>query len=254
MSAAEIQPRIVICVLHDRPEAIEAICADSSSYEYDNRYSDCGPDERIPKAFEYSWDRVRPSATDEDKESVLAHRNVAYAVSRFITPDTAQKIASDGLSLIARSLAEGARAVKCDSSGIAHGRKKWLEFAGSKDQENLYFSFVRRPLGADLRMYSCGMHLIGLPDTEVIGFSDWEATRIIDAFSRYLITEEGDRRVQSGHTFCCSPDDPVLTVQKIECHGYEKDDFFYNPYGYWRLEPKKEHNQSAQTTPVSAPR
>lgn len=243
MTSSEIKPRIVICVLHDRPEVIEAICADSSSYEYDAQYSDRGPDERVPKAFEYSWDRVRPSVTDEDKESVLGHRNVAYAVSRFITSDTAQEIASDGLSLIARSLAEGARAVKCDSSGIAHGRKKWMEFAERRDAERLYFSFVRRPLGSDLEMHSCGMHLIGRPDTKVIGFSDWEATQIIDAFSLYLITEQGDRKVQTGHTFSCSPDDPILTIEKVECHGYEKDEFFYNPYGYWRLEPKSARNQ-----------
>lgn len=239
MSASQIQPRIVLCVLHDRPEVIEALCADSGTYTYDAQYSDTGPDERMPRAFDCSWDRVRPSATAEDTAAILHHRNVAYAVSRFITPGTARQIAADGLSLIARAFAEGARAVKCDSSGIAHGRAAWLELASRRDPESLYFSYVRRPLGENLHMYSCGMHLIGLPDTEVLGFSDREAARIIDLFSLYLLTEEGHRTVQSGHTFACSQHDPTLSIAKVASDRYDEDEFFYNPYGLWRLERPK---------------
>lgn len=238
MHPPQIKPRLVLCLLHDRPEVIEALCADSGTYEYDAHYSDAGPDARMLKAFEYSWDRVYPSAITEDTASILGHRNVAYAVSRYITPDTAHQIAADGLSLIARAFAEGARAVKCDSSGIAHGRKKWLELAAGHDPARLYFSFVRRPLGSDLQMASCGMHLLGLPDTEVLGFSDREAARIIDAFSLNLLTEEGHRKVQACHTFSCSPQDPLLSVDKVDCTSYEEDEFFYNPYGLWRLESK----------------
>lgn len=241
MSTSQIRPRIVLCLLHDRPEVIEALCVDSGAYTYDAQYSDAGPDERMPRAFEHSWDRVCPSATAEDTAAILAHRNVSYALSRPLTPDTAQQLAADGLSLIARAFAEGARAVKCESSGIAHGRSQWLEFAGRSDPARLYFSYVRRPIDADLRMYSCGMHLLGLPDTSVLGFPDREASRIIDLFSLYQLLDGGHRRLQPGHTFTPSPQDPPLTLDKVPCTGYAEDEFFYNPYGLWNLERKNEY-------------
>jgi hypothetical protein len=187
----------------------------------------------MSEAFAFSWDRVQPSESDEDKEQVLHHRNVAYLISRFIDPDNAFNVASEGLSLIAKAFAEDARAVKCESSGIAHGRKRWIELAGQNDPESLYLAYVRRPIGSGDTLHSCGMHLLGLPDTEVIGFSDWEAVRIIDSFSLYLLTE--GKTVQPGHTFSCSPEDPKLLIKHGECLGYEEDDFFYNPYGYWKL-------------------
>ena len=144
-------------------------------------------------------------------------------------------VALAGLSLIKEAFAKGARAVKCDSSGIAHGKDRWLEFATKQRPMDAYFAYVRRPLGSDEAMYSCGMHLVGLPDVKVVGFSDWDAAMIMDAFAGYLITEDGKRTVKVGHTFSCSSDDPVLRISHDECRDYETDDFFYNPYGYWVL-------------------
>lgn len=234
----KIQPRIVLCILHDNPEVIREICARFSSFEFDEEYSKGGRDDRMTSSFDASWDRVRPSVTDEDKRQVDQHRDVAYVLSRRLDPDSSMDVALDGLDLIKAAFAEGARAVKCDSSGIAHGKERWLEFASKRTQMDAYFAYVRRPIGSDATMYSCGMHLVGLPDIKVFGLSDWDAAMTMDSFAGYLITEGGKRSVKVGHTFSCSKDDPVLRISSDDCRDYETDDFFYNPYGYWILKKK----------------
>ncbi len=234
----KIQPRIVLCILHDSPEVVRSICARSRFFEFDQEYSNCGRDDRMAKAFELSWDRVRPSATEDDKRQVEQHRNVAYVVSRRLDSDDSMEVALEGLTLIKEAFAEGARAVKCDSSGIAHGKARWLELAAKRIPMDAYFAYVRRPIGSDETMYSCGMHLVGLPDIKVVGFSDWDAAMTMDVFAGYLITEGGKRTVKEGHTFSCSKDDPVLRISHDECRDYETDDFFFNPYGYWILNRK----------------
>lgn len=93
MSDSAIQPRIVLRILQNRPAVIEAICAGSTSWSYDEDYSDCDPGDRMSEAFAASWDRVQPSASEEHKEQVLHHRNVAYLISRFIDPDNAFNVA-----------------------------------------------------------------------------------------------------------------------------------------------------------------
>jgi hypothetical protein len=140
--------------------------------------------------------------------------------------------------LIKEAFEKGARAVKCDSSGIAHGKARWLELATERTPIDAYLAYVRRPIGSDETMYSCGMHLVGLPDIKVICFSDRDAARIMDVFAGYLINEGGKRTVKAGHTFSCSKEDPVLRISHDECRDYETDDFFFNPYGYWILEKR----------------
>jgi hypothetical protein len=234
----KIQPRIVLCILHDNPDVVRAICARSRFFDFDEEYSNRGRDDRMAKAFELSWDLVRPSATDGDKQQVEQHRNVAYVLSRRLDSDVSMEIALDGLVFIKEAFAEGARAVKCDSSGIAHGKVRWLELATKRSPMDAYFAYVRRPIGSDEVMYSCGMHLLGLRDIKVDGFSDRDAAMIMDVFAGYLITEGGNRTVKEGHTFSCSKDDPILRISQDECRDYETDDFFFNPYGYWVLTKK----------------
>lgn len=231
----KIRPRIVLCILHDDPEKVREICGQFPSFEFDNEYSKCGHDKRMRSSFEISWDRVRPSGTDEDKRLVEEHRDVAYVLSRSLDPEISVSVALEGLDLIKAAFASGARAAKCDSSGIAHGRERWLEFASKRTSMDAYFAYVRRPISSDATMYSCGMHLLGLPDVEVIGLSGWDAAMTMDSFAGYLVTEGGGKKMKSGHTFSCSDDDPVLRISTEECKRYELDDFFYNPYGYWRL-------------------
>lgn len=234
----KIQTRIVLCILHDRPNVVRSICARSQFFEFDEQFSARGRDDRMAKAFDVSWDRVRPSATDDDKRQVEQHRDVVYVLSRRLDPERSLDAALAGLSLIKERFTEGARAVKCDSSGIAHGKDRWLEFAARKSPMDAYFAFVRRPIGSGDAMYSCGMHLIGLPDVKVVGLSDWDAAMLMDAFAGYLLTEDGRRTVKVGHTFSCSNDDPVFRISYDECRGYETNDFFYNPYGYWVLKSR----------------
>jgi hypothetical protein len=97
----KIQPRIVLCILHDSPDVVRSICARSRFFAFDEQYSNSGRDERMAKAFELSWDLVRPSATDGDKQGVEQHRNVAYVISRRLDSDGSMEVALDGLLRLA---------------------------------------------------------------------------------------------------------------------------------------------------------
>ena len=160
-----------------------------------------------------------------------------------LPPKLARDLATVSLSLVARAFDVGARAVKGESSGIAHGADRWRELARrSGDPEArdlaLYQAWVRRPLGSGRVTYTCGMHLLGERDVEVLEeepTNEGEALAWLDAFALYLLTEAGPNALQPGHTFRPWPDAVRRRLSVEPCTRYDADDFFHNPHGYWRL-------------------
>jgi hypothetical protein len=119
-----IKPRFILCILHDEPNIIEELCHCSDTFTYDKEYSNCGFDENMYDAFDASWDRVSPSAADTDRLLVKEHKNVSYVLSKPLEKENSKEISFKALTFIAKAFVEGARAVKCESSGIAHGKSK----------------------------------------------------------------------------------------------------------------------------------
>lgn len=240
-------PKIVLCVLGDA--SLESPCGQllkSESLEHEWREHD----ERMVSAFEASACRCDPSLTGEDLINIGKHSRVLYVLSRNFSAQDGPSASRDFLRLGGRLLELGAIALKCDSSGIAHGRARWLELAreaaGDEFSEALVRAYVQLPIWNGEDFYTCGLHLLGLPDlivSDVLlrtahGSSEsqgWNSVDLFRTFAGYLLSECTPGKFSSGHTFSLSASTPRFRVSWEECTGYDEDDFFYNPFGRWRF-------------------
>lgn len=232
----KIKARIVLCVLHDTPAKIRELCDEFPSFECDDEFSGLGHDERMPEAFAISDNTVQPTLTEADREAISTHTDVAYVLSPRLIGSNGLAEASRALDFVGRCFSSGARAIKCESSGLTHGRERWQELAERTDDASLFWAWVRRPLDDDGVLYSCGFHLLGQPDIEVVGESVADALELIDIFAMYILVDRPGDRLKPGNTFSVSDVSPVYRISSSPCVRYEEDEFFYNPHGYWRLE------------------
>lgn len=238
MEQTNVLARNVLCVLHDTPEVVRELCEGLSGFEFDEDYSGMGPDNRMTESFAMSECTVSPSLSEVDISSIADHKNVAYVLSPRIRKEAALDIASQTLRLVESLFAAGARAIKCESSGLTHGMQKWRKLAESCDAPSLYWAWVRRPLVDNGVMYSCGMHLLGHPDIEIVTAPTSEPLDLIDGFCMYLLVDVPGDRLQPGHTFSLNAEAPKQILDRTVCKRYEDDEFFCNPEGYWRLQAK----------------
>jgi hypothetical protein len=237
-------PKIVLCVVGDArfAERAEALL---TREKVEHEVRDADP--RMPEAFEASASRLEPSFGFADAEAVEQHTHVVYALSANFGAGAAIEVSRRFFGLGAHLLDLcGGAAMKCDSSGIAHGRAKWLVLARDAVKANPAIAmpaavraFVRHPIGDDTHLWTCGMHLLGRPDLtierEVI--DEGEAARLFDAFAVYLLAECGDERhFASGHTFRADESSPRFRVTWEPCDGYAEDDLFFNSFGRYRFE------------------
>lgn len=239
-----ILPRQILCALGAWTDLDVLEATLPGGFSLDRAESRLEPDPRMEKAFAASADRVVPSMSDEDLSAIRDHAAVAYILCPRLTPSMARASAATTLALVKRLFEAGAVAIKSESGGIAHGRARWLELAQMSAADDpfdaalaLYFAFVRRPLLAKPVYHSCGMHLLGEPDVEiedrerVLEALDW-----IDTLAAYLLTEKPTDGVEDGHTFRRTEKDKRRVLRSHPCVRYERDDLFFNPYGYLRIE------------------
>lgn len=236
----DVQPRHVVCILNNDQDVIRRLCDDYPGFEYDEEYSHGHFQEGMSVAFAAAMECLMPSFLREDQESIYQHTAVNYVLSPPIERDNAIAVSQQTLALVAGAFACGALAVKGESSGIAHGKQRWLElYERSQHPESqmssLYRAWVRLPISDETRLYSVGMHLIGMKDAEI---EDSEsAIEDLDMFLLYLVVDGAEPTISDGHTFSKDSESTVYTINSIDCARYESDDFFYNPYGVWTLTP-----------------
>ena len=97
-------------------------------------------------------------------------------------------VAQQVLELIGKLFAAGATAIKDESPGLAQGKARWLTLiqrakAGATDDatQALIEATVRRPIGSDDLLYSCGAHLLGVRDIEAVGMkNEHDAVKLMD--------------------------------------------------------------------------
>jgi hypothetical protein len=259
-------PRLILCAVGDDtfPAGAEQIAA-AAGLEHEVQ----GPDERMQDAFESAQDRVHPSLDKAEFRRIAEHQSVVYVLSENYPSDQAAQNSHRLLRAGRDLLAAGGIGLKCESSGIAHSRQRWLDLAQQADEgfqgatdeqlpdeqrESACFDFWQALLHAYVQLlivaengdiHTCGMHLLGQPDL-IIGselaidaFGDTaercysEIARLFEVFGLYLLTEGGG--METGHTFRCSDDDPRFSLVLEDCTGYDEDEFFFNPYGRWRF-------------------
>ncbi|MFG1959357.1 hypothetical protein [Nonomuraea sp. NPDC049028] len=199
---SEAFPRHVLCVLGSglALSEMERIASGFGGFVLDREYSEAEPDPRMPEAFEASM--AAASFDEADWAAVESHDTVGYLLSmpmmRELAFDTSRRL----LAVTAALLRSGATAVKNESSGITHGRDRWLALAdqaadireesladraaiatpegladitdeGLADVTDeglagaLVAAWVKRPIYDGQVLYSCGMHLLGAPEVEI---------------------------------------------------------------------------------------
>ncbi|HKT05974.1 MAG TPA: hypothetical protein VJT31_41235 [Rugosimonospora sp.] len=244
-----VRPRHVLCVLGTGLELglVDEVVAQAGC-TVDREYSQQAPDPRMTAAFRACLSN--DTFTGADWAAVAGHDSVAYVLSppmpRAASLDTSRRM----LAVTAALLRSGATAVKSDSSGLTHGRDRWLELAEQAATApdpgavagTLYHAWVKRPVAAGTVLYSCGMHLLAAPDVEVkAGRRRADPVRgwvdLIDGLAIYLLTEPRAWEMHDGEAFRLGPDTPRWLLERRRCRRYGDDDFFFNPYGYWRLNP-----------------
>ena len=232
VSDPSIKPRHVICFLGEWKSltvAEKIVSEFGKGFTLDLEYSMSMPDVRMEKAFSASIDRVSKTFTSEDWARVKRHNTIAYVLSPPIEQDKALSISTVALELTTQLIRAGATAVKSESAGIAHGLDHWLYLAEKKAVRS---AWVRRPIQEKQTLYSCGMHLLGQPDIECTGnFEALDAVRWIDELTEKFINEKAipDRFTIDNLKA------PAKHLQRVPCTRYAKDDFFFNPYGYVRI-------------------
>jgi len=245
------QPRHVVCVLGTwkKLDAVEEIVAKigGEGFKLDAEYSQLESDDRMPAAFEASADRVDPSITDDDEAAINRHTAVAYVMSPPLPAAGALDLSAKTLAIVDALLDAGALAVKSESAGVAHGAKRWRKLAKGARKKSvldradaLRLAFVRRPIGDGKLLYSCGMHLLGERDIEIRASDDvFDDIGWMDLLAIYLLAEKPARGVHAGEGFRQEAGGERRVLRARTCKRYDDDDFFYNPYGYWRMAADK---------------
>jgi hypothetical protein len=252
--AVAMKPRHVLCALGnwtDFEPIIQLLSQRFDDFELDEDFSTLSADARMPRAFEISAEVGSSTLTKSDQRAVASHSAVVYVLSPSMERGDAARVSGRALELVAALFELGALAIKSESAGLAHGRKRWLGLAESyrkaraaEDDHGsgaaLYFAWVQRPIHDedDGVVYSVGMHLLGEPDTEVDAKVDMaNACEWIDLMGLYLAADRPTRPVKDGEGFRLSEGGARRVIRKRPCRRYEDDDFFFNPYGYHRLIP-----------------
>lgn len=233
-------PKLVLCAVGDARFAAEArALLRAESVEHEVR----GHDDRMAEAFQASAFRVDRSLTDADLAAIDRHQSAVYFLSDSFGAGAALSTTRRMLALGARLLQTGGAAMKCESSGIAHGRQRWLALAASADDAALFKAFVQYPIGPvdeGNDYYTCGLHLLGRPDLiasdAATGGDLVDAVALFSTFALYLLTECAPGKFRSGHTFRLDGASPRYVVRWEPCGGYDEDDFFFNPFGRYRFE------------------
>lgn len=245
-------PKIVMCLPATQASVpnLQGILAEE---ETDFEISDY--DAAMVDAFEKADLGRCPSLTKLELGSIAEHSSIVYILSDNFPARFAVNRAYHFLRVGSRLLEAGAIAMKCESSGIAHSRQRWLELAGQAERgadgewilfwSALFDAFVQFPIVLEDDFYSCGMHLLGKPDV-IVSRELMQQTRktesatdsivyLFEVFCLYLLAECEDGTFASGYTFQPDLEWPSFRVVWEECTGYDQDDLFYNPYGRWRF-------------------
>ncbi|WP_214327584.1 hypothetical protein [Nonomuraea sediminis] len=246
---SEAFPRHVLCVLSSGLglTEMERIAADFGGFVLDREYSEAEPDPRMPEAFEASM--AAASFDEEDWTAVESHDTVAYFLSapmmRELALDTSRRL----LAATATLLRSGATAAKNESSGITHGRTRWLELADQAKHATdealaaaLIAAWVTRPIYDGQVLYSCGMHLLGAPEVEIeVGNTPPPKNQLpdliahLDTLAIYLLTDPRAPEIEDGAGFRMTESAPRWLLHTGTSTRHPEDDLSFNPYGYVRL-------------------
>jgi hypothetical protein len=185
--------------------------------------------ERMRKAFEVAGSHA-PLAADL-LETIEHHQGIVYLKQRIRKPDDADVTLAAGCAL----LDFGGLAVNVESAGKAHSPEMWRELARTPAVSGLR-AFVQH-VGDENVIYSCGMHLLRLPDGSIEPRKEaTDAEHSLPAFLAYLAFEHPELR--DGQGFRREADAPRYLLEHRPSIETDPDSIRFNPFGTWRLHPQ----------------
>ena len=188
-------------------------------------------DERMKESFRWAGmvNRVSEAFLDE----VDKHKYVLYLSSETGDLESAKAIAEAGEAI----LKAGGTGVKVETTGKAFTKEHWTGLLQDFKESNLYQMFVLDSIrDAKGRVYTCGMHNLGLKDCMIINEEFQEAVDTISIFGYYQLIEKPE--IRNNQTFSTAVDAPVFVITEKDNQPNKGDELFENPYGMWQLERK----------------
>lgn len=187
----------------------------------------CDQDPQMRNAFQISG---QGRLSEETLDLIGQHQSVVYLVLPINALEKPERI-TKFCEVIQRA---GGRAVKVESSGVAHEWNRWIHLLSGNSFDR-YCSVVTL-IGDTEDFYSCGMHHFGLPDCCLPrSLGAGEAAALMNQFNMYQIVEKPT--IESGNTFSLSKEALVFRLTLAEDSRHQKSHLFHNPHGIWHLAP-----------------
>jgi len=247
MSEKEVE--IVLCVPGpwvDRSDLVERIVKDSEGYifagmilmhmetnqSFELEFEDS--DERMLSAFEAAGSHWNNSP---EMDLISSHKSVCYLISKGGSIESAHSIMNAANAL----LKAGGLGVKVESTGLAHSAKDWgeqCEYSYLFKSHSSYVVYVTSD-----ETYSCGMHNFGLPDAIINSADSDNASELLRAFTKYILSESPD--INDGQTFSVDSESLAYKITKHPTIDYGENTLFNNPFGMWKLYPLEEETNKS---------
>ena len=191
------------------------VCFEVEVYEHDPH---------LTEAFSYAG-----SFEDGLLDEIEHHTLTVYVIANINGFEDLKELVDVGASL----LKSGGLAVKVETAGIAHTKDEWFQLLENKDYLPVYSHFVTL-IGDEESYFSCGMKAFGLPDVMTSSsISPEEAADLLNNFNLYNIIEQPS--FKEGETFSLEQNSPLYKIAFINECRYEKEDVFFNPFGFIHL-------------------
>jgi hypothetical protein len=186
-------------------------------------------DEQMKNAFK--WAGMVNRVSDEFLSEIDKHNFVIYLSCETGNLEDAKAIAEAGCAI----LKSGGTGIKVETAGKAFTKEHWINLLADFEESNLYQMYVIDSIKDDKgRIYSCGMHNLGLKDTIVHNEEFQEAVNLISIFGYYQLVDKPV--IVESQTFSVDMESPVFVIKGETNQPYKGDDIFENPFGMWRLE------------------
>lgn len=242
------KPKTVLCIpgnWNDSDEIVRALAASNPNefifagmtlldIENDITYEVeiCESDEAMRDSFYWAG---RINQLDEDfLDEIEQHQHVVYIIGETGDSESAEKIARAGNAF----LKAGGMGMKVESTGKAFTKEHWNSLLNDDfDGESLYEMFVHGAIGNEGKLYSCGMHNLGLRDTIVYNEELQESADLIMTFNLTQLINKPE--LKKGMTFNVEDYAPLFVMTEEANQPNEGDELFENPYGMWKLTRKE---------------
>jgi hypothetical protein len=170
------------------------------------------------------------SVSEPFLNQIEKHEQIVYLISETGSFEKAKALAYAGNAI----LNAGGFGIYVESTGKAFEKEQWQELLENFEEQSLYEMFVHDSIeNKDGKVFSCGMHHLGLKDCIIYGQSSEEANTALKIWGSYQIIDKPI--IKKGQTFGFPPIIPTFRIEEEKNPPYKEHELFHNPFGTWKL-------------------